>query len=371
AFARAVRRHLSPNRLSAIADEAGGKIRGCSAPALLRLYEELLRGCQEAADQVQARGGNAADARLDWFGSEVRCQELVGLCAGMARLEAKLRQAESSGNAGGFALGPREMPAPTQWMRGCGWGPPQDAALVLGVHLHGLGHWERLAEDPTLGLGGFLAAAVAGGNEAEVPSLPKPSHLETRAQALLRQLDKVARRETLPPRPRAASGRRGSGAGRGREGSKELGREPRGKDSRGRDSRAEAARAEASQPPRKNPAPRPSAAQLPGGSQPPAHGMSREQGLAVLGKECMTWVGKLRTLQRLGSEMPEQRLLLKSRKYLHAIGAGVRAACAGGKEDEARLWAFVSSYTGNSMDGAELAGVYKRLPAGNSENKEA
>ena len=34
-----------------------------------------------------------------------------------------------------------------KWGKACGWSPRDDAMLMLGVHWHGLAHWENIAAD--------------------------------------------------------------------------------------------------------------------------------------------------------------------------------------------------------------------------------
>ena len=41
-----------------------------------------------------------------------------------------------------FALTGAEVPAQTQWMKGCDWMPRDDAMLLLGVYRHGINNWE-------------------------------------------------------------------------------------------------------------------------------------------------------------------------------------------------------------------------------------
>lgn len=55
------------------------------------------------------------------------------------------------------------MPAGAKWVKTLGWTPRDDAALLLGVHFHGLGHWEQLIRDTRLGLQDKLGCVLAGG----------------------------------------------------------------------------------------------------------------------------------------------------------------------------------------------------------------
>ena len=39
---------------------------------------------------------------------------------------------------------PPQLP---RWAQDCGWSPQDDAELLLGVCWHGMGSWERIAQD--------------------------------------------------------------------------------------------------------------------------------------------------------------------------------------------------------------------------------
>lgn len=60
-----------------------------------------------------------------------------------------------------------------------------DARLLLGVHYHGLGNWERIRLDERLLLVDKLAPQ--GATSADT-SLPRSTHLEARVNALLRKV---------------------------------------------------------------------------------------------------------------------------------------------------------------------------------------
>jgi len=55
----------------------------------------------------------------------------------------------------------------------------------LGVYYHGLGNWEKIRTDERLLLDDKIAPA---GTSAGETSLPRPTHLEARANALLRKV---------------------------------------------------------------------------------------------------------------------------------------------------------------------------------------
>lgn len=166
-------------------------------------------------------------------------------------------------------------------------------------------------------LGPKLVAAV--GREG-APELPKASHLDTRTNGLLRQIEKVATRPPKPPRAPAAGGR-----GRG-------------------------------------PAP---PVQVATRREPSAAAVAAFKAVAArcesaLGEETCTLVRKLRTLQRKGSDMDPSLVVNKTRKYMSTIGQRIMEV---GKTAESRseLWAYVSEFTENALSGEKLEHVFFRL----------
>ncbi len=175
-----------------------------------------------------------------------------------------------------------------------------------------------MAEDADLRLGPKLLAAV--GRADAPPELPKSSHLDTRSNGLLRQIEKVA---TRPPKPPKAPG-----------GVK---------------------------------VPFPGA---PGGA-PAVIPTRREHSAAVLaafkqiaarseealGPEICTLVRKLRTLQRRGADMDTSVVVSKTKKYMQAIGDKIKevgstpAQCL-------ELWNYVSEFTENALSGEKLEHLY-------------
>jgi chromodomain-helicase-DNA-binding protein 1 len=85
-----------------------------------------------------------ADARLDFFGSDVRAADILAFTRQMALLETKVGSFAAQPDAARrLRLTMAERPAPTAWMRACGWTPEDDSALLVGVFRHGLGAWDK------------------------------------------------------------------------------------------------------------------------------------------------------------------------------------------------------------------------------------
>jgi Domain of unknown function (DUF4208) len=182
-----------------------------------------------------------------------------------------------------------------------------------------------MAEDADLRLGPKLLAAM--GRADAPPELPKSSHLDTRANGLLRQIEKVATRPPKPPKaPGAAKlpfGTAAAGAGT-----------PGGAINAVVPTRREH-----------------SAAVL------AAFKQIAERSETALGPEVCTLVRKLRTLQRRGADMDTTLVVSKTKKYMNAIGNRIRevgstpAQCL-------ELWNYVSEYTENALSGQKLEHLY-------------
>lgn len=64
-----------------------------------------------------------------------------------------------------FRLEAAAVPPAAKWGKAVGWTPRDDAALLLGVYYHGLGHWEVIIHDQRLALQGKLQCVLAGRDE--------------------------------------------------------------------------------------------------------------------------------------------------------------------------------------------------------------
>lgn len=62
------------------------------------------------------------------------------------------------------------------------WGLPEDSALLRGIYQYGLGSWEAIKMDPSLGISDKILA-----NDDKKP---QAKHLQTRAEYLLKILRK-------------------------------------------------------------------------------------------------------------------------------------------------------------------------------------
>ncbi|KAG8767337.1 hypothetical protein FRC12_006308 [Ceratobasidium sp. 428] len=67
------------------------------------------------------------------------------------------------------------------------WGPEHDAALLIGAWKHGFGNWEKIQDDPQLGLQGkfFLEEGKKGEETGASKPIPNAIHLVRRGDYLL------------------------------------------------------------------------------------------------------------------------------------------------------------------------------------------
>ena len=72
----------------------------------------------------------------------------------------------------------------------CKWGPDDDAMLLIGAWRHGFGNWEKIQEDPDLGLAGKFYLEEGKKTEEQPPPgtgrpIPNAIHLVRRGDYLL------------------------------------------------------------------------------------------------------------------------------------------------------------------------------------------
>jgi hypothetical protein len=139
---------------------------------------------------------------LDFFGVPVKAQDLLNLLAQVRLLSKRIDALEASGQElpRSFRLEAASTPPQAKWGRAVGWGPRDDAMLLLGVYWHGVGHWEAIARDERLGLSQKMASVLtpppgggSGGSGAQKTPVGTPP-------------PGAAPGSTPPPPPGAAGG---------------------------------------------------------------------------------------------------------------------------------------------------------------------
>jgi chromodomain-helicase-DNA-binding protein 1 len=100
---------------------------------------------------------------LDFFGAAVKAEELLNHCGALKLLAKRVDALAAAGQdpVRSFRLDAGSIPPAVKWGKQLNWSTKDDAMLLLGVHYHGLGHWEAIIKDERLGLGSLLAGVLA------------------------------------------------------------------------------------------------------------------------------------------------------------------------------------------------------------------
>ncbi|XWS71218.1 hypothetical protein CRYUN_Cryun03dG0119700 [Craigia yunnanensis] len=174
-FSRAVMKFGNESQIALIAEEVGGAVAAAPLDAQIELFKALVEGCREA---VEVENAEPKGPLLDFFGVPVkandlfnRVQELQLLAKRISRYEDPIKQ---------FRV--LMYLKPSNWSKGCGWNQIDDARLLLGIHYHGFGNWEKIRLDERLGLTKKIAPVELQHHETFLPRAP---NLKERANALL------------------------------------------------------------------------------------------------------------------------------------------------------------------------------------------
>ncbi|KAF8395647.1 hypothetical protein HHK36_019597 [Tetracentron sinense] len=186
-FVRAVKKFGNQNQINLIAAEVGGAIEAAPSRAQIELFDALIDGCREVV-----KGGNL-DTKgnlLDFFGVPVKAYEVLDRVQELQLLAKRVGHYKDP--VAQFRLLMHSKDAP--WSKGCGWNQVDDARLLLGIHYHGFGNWEKVRLDPRLGLEKKIAPAELSEIETFLPRAPNLDH---RASALLRKVYYVPELTTI------------------------------------------------------------------------------------------------------------------------------------------------------------------------------
>jgi hypothetical protein len=101
----------------------------------------------------------------------VKALELQQLLSAMGILAGDISQLSDPYEL--FRLDADTQLPPPKWVSANDWSPIDDSMLLLGCFLHGVGNWERLADDKSLGLASKLAGAVKDGPKVGDKAFPQ------------------------------------------------------------------------------------------------------------------------------------------------------------------------------------------------------
>ncbi|XP_075520131.1 protein CHROMATIN REMODELING 5-like [Primulina tabacum] len=349
-FFRAVKKFGDDSQIGLIASEVGGVVESAPMEAQIELYDALIDGCREA---VKGETLDPKGPLLDFFGVPVKADEVLCRVKELQLLTKRISRYEdpiSQFRALAYLK-------PATWSKGCGWNQKDDARLLLGIHYHGFGNWEKVRLDETLGLTKKIAPVELQHHETFLPRAPQ---LKERAAQLLEM-------------EVAAVGGKNSNAKVGRKNAKKqkethplsCGKGRLGKsDSPGkvRTNKSRALKSEKIEPLVKE-----------------EGEMSDNEEVYEQFKEVkwMEWCADvliyeektLRSLQKLQSvsaTLPKEKVLSKIRNYLQLLGRRIDQIVLdyeqGPYKQErmtTRLWNYVSTFS--NMSGEKLQQIYSKL----------
>ncbi|KAL6518731.1 Protein CHROMATIN REMODELING 5 [Orobanche hederae] len=174
-FFRAVKTFGNDSQMSLIAAEVGGIVEAAPTEAQIELYDALIDGCREAVkgDTMDPKG-----PLLDFFGVPVKADEVLSRVEELQILGKRISRYEDPISQ--FRV--LAYLKPSTWSKGCGWNQKDDARLLLGIHYHGFGNWEKIRLDEKLGLTKKIAPVELQHHETFLPRAPQ---LKERASQLL------------------------------------------------------------------------------------------------------------------------------------------------------------------------------------------
>lgn len=174
-FSREVKKFGNDSQIDLISSEVGGTVEAAPTDAQVELFDSLIDGCREAVK------GEVVDPKgplLDFFGVPVKADELLGRVEELQLLAKRISRYEDPVSQ----FRSLAYLKPATWSKGCGWNQKDDARLLLGIHYHGFGNWEKIRLDEKLGLMKKIAPVELQHHETFLPRAPQ---LKERASQLL------------------------------------------------------------------------------------------------------------------------------------------------------------------------------------------
>ncbi|XP_068658521.1 protein CHROMATIN REMODELING 5-like isoform X2 [Aristolochia californica] len=342
-FARAVKKFGNLSQISSVVAEVGGTIEAAPLEAQIELFDALIDGCREAVKWNPDTKG----ILLDFFGVPVKAQELLDRVEELQLLAKRIKRYQDP--VAQFRLVAHIRGA--AWSKGCGWNQVDDARLLLGVHYHGFGNWEKIRLDTTLGLTRKIAPATLGNGETFLPRAP---NLDQRASALLKKEFAVVRGKNSKVktthneaetnlkvsnmRSKAVQGRQNVRT------SKERLQKRRRTESQAKEE-GEISESEQDR------------------YQQFKEEKWREWCSGIMSDEMKT-LKRLQKLQTTSEGLPKEEVLFKIRNYLQLLGRRIDETIQVYEDHKRprmtmRLWRYVSSFS--NLSGERLAQIYSKL----------
>ncbi|KVI08041.1 Chromo domain-containing protein [Cynara cardunculus var. scolymus] len=187
-FFRAVKKFGNDSQISLIAAEVGGSVEAAPVEAQIELFDSLIEGCREA---VNVGSLDPKGPLLDFFGVPVKADDLLSRVEELQLLSKRISRYNDPISQFQALM----YLKPATWSKGCGWNQKDDARLLLGIHYHGFGNWEKIRLDEKLGLLKKIAPVELQHHETFLPRAPQ---LKERASQLLEMVDVlIEERKTL------------------------------------------------------------------------------------------------------------------------------------------------------------------------------
>ncbi|KAJ6948287.1 protein CHROMATIN REMODELING 5-like isoform X2 [Populus alba x Populus x berolinensis] len=353
-FSRVVMKFGNLNQIDLIVEEVGGTVAAAPPEEQIELFDALVEGCREA---VEVGNLDPKGPLLDFFGAAVKANDLLSRVQVLQLLAKRISHYDNP--IAQFRV--LTDLKPSNWSKGCGWNQIDDARLLLGIHFHGFGNWEKIRLDERLGLSKKIAPAELQHHETFLPRAP---NLKERANALLEM-------------ELAAVGGKNANAKGGRKASKkERENVLNFSAARGRDKKVKPGSVMVSVQANKNRPQRPQRVEQLAKEEGE---MSDNEELCEQFKEVkwMEWCeevmsDEIKTLKRLNklqttsADLPKEKVLSKIRNYLQLIGRRVdqivfEYEAELYKQDRMtmRLWKYVSTFS--NLSGERLRQIYSKL----------
>lgn len=349
-FFRAVKKFGNDSQIDSIVAEVGGVVEEAPTEAQVELYDALVDGCKEA---VNGENFDPKGPILDFFGVAVKANDFISRVKELKLLAKRVNHYEdpiSQFRAMNYLK-------PATWSKGCGWNQKDDARLLLGIHYHGFGNWEKIRLDEKLGLVKKIAPVELQHHETFLPRAP---NLNERASQLLEM-------ELVAVGPKNSNAKVNRKTLLKHEDDVLNISKPRGKGRQGKINVKMSSRV------------RPLRGQMVEPLVKEEGEMSDNEEVYEQFKEVkwMEWcedvlVDKEKTLRRLqrlqstSAELPKEQVLAKIRKYLQLLGRRIdRIVVENAKEPHrqermtTRLWNYVSTFS--NLSGERLHQIYSKL----------
>ncbi|CAK9184372.1 unnamed protein product [Ilex paraguariensis] len=174
-FFRSVTKFGNDSQISLIASEVGGAVEAAPTEAQIELFDALIDGCREAVNEGNL---DTKEPLLDFFGVPVKADDLLTRVEELQLLAKRINRYEDPISQFRTLM----YLKPASWSKGCGWNQKDDSRLLLGIHYHGFGNWEKIRLDERLGLMKKIAPVELQYGETFLPRAPQ---LRDRASLLL------------------------------------------------------------------------------------------------------------------------------------------------------------------------------------------